>query len=123
MEYMMKINYLIISTLVILTGCDDSDSNYNIDVYISTGELQCQENGLSISETKGYLLDANIEVKSESCGHLTEINYAEVCGGETGNLHVFSISIADENTAENLGFTIPDNTISEDDYEKEDCSV
>ena len=119
----MKINYLIISTLVILAGCDDSDSNNDIDVYISTGELQCQENGLTISETKDYLLDANIEVKSESCGHLTEIVYADVCGGKTGKLHVFSIDKADKNTAENLGFTIPDDTTSEDDYEKEDCSI
>jgi hypothetical protein len=119
----MKINYLILSTLIMVSGCNESDSSNDIEVYISTGELQCQENGLSISVTKSYLLDANVEVKNESCGSLTQVVYPAVCGGGTGKLHVFTIDKADSQVAENIGFTIPDSSISEDDYEKVECDI
>jgi hypothetical protein len=119
----MKKYCLILSTLVLVFGCNDSDSNNDIEVYISTGELQCQENGLSISVTKSYLLDANVEVKNESCGSLTQVVYPTVCGGGTGKLHVFTIDKADTLVAENIGFTIPDSSVSEDDYEKVECGI
>ncbi|MBH0016926.1 hypothetical protein JFJ09_05710 [Pseudoalteromonas arctica] len=119
----MKINYLIMSTLVMISGCNESDSNNDIEVYISTGELQCQENGLSISVTKSYLLDANVEVKNESCGYLTQFTYAAVCGGGTGKLHVFTIDKTDSQVAKNIGFTIPDSSVSEDDYIKLECGI
>ncbi|UJF20454.1 hypothetical protein [Shewanella sp. OMA3-2] len=123
MEYILKINHIILSTLAILSGCDASDPNNDIDVYISTRELQCQNNGLPISLTKSYLLDANIEVKSESCGSLTQVIYATVCGEETGKLHVFTIDKADSQVVENIGFTLPSSSVSEDDYKKVECGV
>lgn len=123
----MKINYLILSSLVIIFGCNESDSidevDDNIEVYISTGELQCQENGLAILVTKSYLLDAGIEVKAESCGNLTEVKQLSVCGAGTGKLHVFTIDKSDSQVAGNIGFIIPDSSVSEDDYEKVECSV
>jgi hypothetical protein len=108
--------------LVIISGCNDTDSSNNIEIYISTGELQCQENGLSIAETKRYLLESDIDVKAESCGTLTLIDYPAVCGGGTGKLHVFTIDESDSQLAENLGFTIPDSSASEGDYIKTECS-
>lgn len=122
----MKFNCLISSVLVILSGCNQSKTDNEVDdyieVYISTGELQCQDNGLNISVTKNYLLEAGIEVKSESCGHLTQINFASVCGGGTGKLHVFSIKDSDSQRAENIGFNIADSS-NDDDYEKLECDT
>jgi hypothetical protein len=127
MDYTIKLNYLLLSALLTIAGCNESDSNNeidnNIDVYISTGELQCQGNGLSIAETKSYLADADIEVTSESCGFLTQAAYPAVCGGGTGTLHVFTIDNRYSLVAENIGFTIPDSAIFEEDYEKVECSA
>ncbi|MGB2739236.1 MAG: hypothetical protein WBC60_01625 [Cognaticolwellia sp.] len=117
----MKFNYLILSALVALSGCNDSESDNDIEVYISTGELQCQDNGLSISLTRSYLEDASIEVKDESCGNLTLAVYPAVCGGETGKLHVFTIASSDSQAAENIGFTIPDSSIAGSEYAKLEC--
>ncbi|MFT5852587.1 MAG: hypothetical protein ACI87J_002565 [Colwellia sp.] len=122
MEYAMKFIYLILPILVSLSGCNQSDSDNNIEVYISTGELQCQDNGLSISLTKSYLQEAGIEVKAESCGNLILVDYPSVCGGGTGKLHVFTIHENHSQTAENIGFTIPDSTVGGGDYAKVECS-
>ena len=123
----MKFNYLLLSVLVTISGCNDSEPDDEVDndieVYISTGELQCQENGLSISLTKSYLEDASIEVKAESCGNLTLIDYPDVCGGGTGKLHVFTIASSDSQAAENIGFTIPDSSVAGGEYAKLECGV
>jgi len=125
MEYAVKVNYLILSVLII-SGCNDLNSDdledNEIEVYISTGELQCQGNGLAISITKNYLINADIEVKAESCGSLTGVSQLTVCGADTGNLHVFTIDKAHSQVAENIGFTIPDSSVSEDDFEKVLCN-
>lgn len=125
MEYVVKLNYLTILVLSI-TGCNDLNSNdladNEIDVYISTGELQCQDNGLPISVTKNYLLNADIEVKAQSCGSLTGVSLLAVCGAATGKLHVFTIDEVHAQVAENIGFIIPDSSVSADDYEKALCN-
>lgn len=118
----MKYIYLILPVMVALSGCNESEPDNNIEVYISTGELQCQDNGLSISLTKSYLQEAGIEVKAESCGNLTLVDYPSVCGGGTGKLHVFTIDNSDSQVAENIGFTIPDSSISGGEYAKIECS-
>lgn len=123
----MKFPYLILSLLVTISGCNEADSgnegDNDIEVYISTGEVQCQDNGLPISLTKSYLADANIEIKAESCGNLTSINYPSVCGGETGKLHVFTIGSSDAHVAENIGFTIPDSSVAGSEYAKIECDA
>jgi hypothetical protein len=60
-------------------------------------------------------------VKNESCGSLTQMSYVPVCGGGTGKLHVFTIDKANSKAAENIGFTIPNRAVSEDDYKKVEC--
>ena len=119
----MKFKCLLLSVLIAITGCNDSESDNDIEVYISTGELQCQDNGLAISLTRGYLEDANVEVKAESCGNLTLVDYLAVCGGETGKLHVFTISSSDSQAAENIGFTIPESSVPGSEYAKVECDI
>jgi hypothetical protein len=80
------------------------------------------DNALPLSVTKSYLLAANIAVKSESCGYLTEVAFAEVCGGATGELHIFTIDESDAMLAENIGFTLPDSLVIEDNYEIISCN-
>jgi hypothetical protein len=118
----MKVNYLaILSLFILLSACNDTDSDTEIDVYISSGKLMCQDNALPLSVTKGYLLAANIAVKSESCGYLTEVVYPEFCGGATGELHIFTIDKSDAMLAENIGFTLPDSQVIEDNYDRITC--
>jgi hypothetical protein len=54
---------------------------------------------------------------------LIAAGYPAVCGGGTGKLHVFTIDKADSQVAENIGFTIPDSSVSEDDYEQVECDI
>lgn len=118
----MKVNYLFLPLLIIFTGCDKSNVDNDIEIYIDTGEVMCQGNGLTISETKNYLLDANIEIKSESCGRLDEFYSPRLCGDPIKNIHVFTIDSANQELAENIGFTSPDSNDYEELYIKEDCS-
>jgi hypothetical protein len=119
----MKMTHLaIFSLFILLSGCNDTDFDTEVDVYISSGKLMCQDNALPLSVTKSYLLAANITVKSESCGYLTEVAFAEVCGGATGELHIFTIDESDAMLAENIGFTLPDSLVIEDNYERIACN-
>jgi hypothetical protein len=119
----MKMTHLaIFSLFILLSGCNDTDFDTEVDVYISSGKLMCQDNALPLSVTKSYLLAANITVKSESCGYLTEVVFAEVCGGATGELHIFTIDESDAMLAENIGFTLPDSLVIEDNYEIISCN-
>jgi hypothetical protein len=119
----MKMTHLaIFSLFILLSGCNDTDFDTEVDVYISSGKLMCQDNALPLSVTKSYLLAANITVKSESCGYLTEVVFAEVCGGATGELHIFTIDESDAMLAENIGFTLPDSLVIKDNYERIACN-
>jgi hypothetical protein len=122
LESTMKITHLfILSLFILLSACNDTDSETDIDVYISSGKLMCQDNALPLIVTKSYLLAANIAVKSESCGYLTEVAFAEICGGATGELHIFTIDESDAMLAENIGFTLPDSQVIEDNYDRITC--
>ena len=119
----MKFNNLfpivLLTTLITLSACgEDSD----VDVYISTGEKQCLGGGLSITQAESYLLDAGIEVKAQNCGVLTQINFASVCGGSNGKLYVFTIDGHNANLAENIGFTVPRASVTEDDFQMVECT-
>ncbi len=119
----MKLNYLfpIILSLVILITLSACGEDSDVEVYISTGEKQCLGGGLSITEAEQYLLDAGIEVKEQSCGELTQMNFISVCGGEIGEIYVFTIDANNSNLAENIGFTVPSISAIEDDYQTVEC--
>jgi tetrahydromethanopterin S-methyltransferase subunit H len=77
----------------------------DIEIYISNGKKQCLNNALSIDVTKGYLDTAGINVSAHSCGLLNGVMYPSVCGGATGQVHVFTIEKSDLDKAKVLGFT------------------
>jgi len=109
----MKVKYLALLILPVLLSCNsDNNDEVNVDVVISNGALQCQDNAISISTTKEYLTGAGISVKAESCGVLIGVGVVTLCGAETGQVHVFSIDENDLHKAENLGF-IDSSTLDE----------
>ena len=122
----MKPIYLMLSLFIIISGCHNAEPKPEIsgelEVYISTGELQCQDTGQPISTTKRSLLDAGIDVKAESCGYLTGMMYASVCGGGTANIHIFTIDKSNAPLAKSLGFTLGNNLATQSNYEKINCT-
>lgn len=126
MEFTMKPIYLMLSLFIIISGCHKAEPKLEVsgelEVYISTGELQCQDTGQPISTTKRSLLDAGIGIKAESCGYLTDMMYASVCGGGTGNIHIFTIDKSNAPLAESLGFTLGNNSTTQSNYDRTECS-
>ena len=109
------------SILLILAACaSDADSviessvstifTTELNVYISNGQQQCFNSALPINTTKGYLTDAGIAVSAQSCGLLNGVMYSSVCGGSTGQVHVFTIDENNLDKAKDLGFDELSNT-------------
>jgi len=116
----MKIKSLFFLVFPILIACDGgSSSEISIEVVISNGKLQCQDNAIPISTTKGYLTDSGISVKSEKCGIHKGIDFPAFCSGETGQVHIFTINKKDLNEAENLGFI--ESSTFEEGFELVEC--
>lgn len=103
----MKINPLTFLILIIMFGCNagtGSNEETNVEVVISNGKLQCQDNAISIGTSKSNLTDSGILVKQEGCGVQKGVDFPAVCGAATGQFHIFTISEDDLNKAENIGF-------------------
>lgn len=83
----------------------EEDIDEAISVYISKGNTQCNDDGLTIVETTSYLTNADIAVSASQCGFIEGISFASVCGGGTGDIYIHTINNSDLTDAENLGFT------------------
>tara|TARA_R110002167_G_scaffold179835_2_gene379763 strand:+ start:71109 stop:71462 length:354 start_codon:yes stop_codon:yes gene_type:complete len=114
----MKIKYLSFLALFALFSCNDDDKEKTVEVYISNGKLQCQDNAIPINITKSYLTNAGLDFLEQSCG-IINAGYPTVCGGGTGQIHIYSISKNDINSATNIGFT--EVSTLEDGYQSMDC--
>lgn len=108
----MIVKFLPPLMLPLLLACNDNTEEVNVDVVISNGALQCQDNAIPISTSKEYLTGAGISVKGERCGTLMGVGVVALCGAETGQIHIFSIGENDLDEAVNLGF-IDSSTIDE----------
>ena len=115
----MKIKYLSCLASIVLLSCNDSDKEESVDIYISNGKLQCQDNAIPINTTKSYLIEAGIDVLSQNCG-VINAGYAAVCGGGLGLLHIYTIPLKEINNAVNIGFS--DVSLLEDGYQEVDCN-
>lgn len=114
----MKIKYLTLFLLFGVLSCNDNNKKETVDVFISNGALQCQDNAISVETTTSYLADAGISVLNQSCG-IINAGYPSVCGGATGQIHIYSIAENDITNAENIGFT--NVSILDDGYQSVDC--
>lgn len=116
----MKIKCLPLLVLLVLFSCNDSDKEKTVDVFISSGKLQCQDNAIPIDTTTSYLTNAGIVISNQSCG-IINAGYPTVCGGETGEIHIYTIPKDEINSAENIGFTKV--STLEDGYQSVDCAL
>ncbi|WP_413699413.1 hypothetical protein ACLKMH_18380 [Psychromonas sp. KJ10-10] len=103
----MNFKYWILLLTFSLISCvgDSSSEIDTVDVYISKGDTQCNDDGLTIEETISFLTTSGIEVSESQCGVISDLSYPAVCGGGTNNIYIHTIEIDDLGDAENLGFT------------------
>lgn len=91
---------------VSLTACGQSDPEEIAEggwVYRDSGAIQCESEGLSLTEMRQQLDNAGIEVRDASCGS-DGIMRTAVCGAPAGRIGLFEIALADMNAAAELGF-------------------
>lgn len=92
-----------------LIGCGgDKNSNVtpeeNIIVYISKGNTQCNDDGLSADDSSQVLVNAGIDVIETFCGVTTGLSVAAVCGGVTGDILAHEIREVNLSRAKELGY-------------------
>ena len=75
-----------------------------VSVYRSKGSVQCNGGGVPLADHERQLTEAGIRVLSSSCG-TTGRMYAAVCGGATGEIHIFEIPASQKDAAAKLDFT------------------
>jgi len=117
----MNINYILLAVFITFTGHALASTDHDIEVYISTGEVQCGDSGRPIEESKRYLVDAGIRVKAESCGYLTNVIFIQKCGADTDKIHLFTIDKKQVALAKAIGFTASDTSNAQDDHTKAKC--
>lgn len=103
---------LVLLTTTTLVACnsdfysaDDINKEYkHIRVYKDDAARMCDDTQLKIKTHGKELVNQNIEVHCAQKGD-DGFGYAEVCGGETGSINIFTIHQGDLAQAENLGFS------------------
>lgn len=98
-----------ITTLVLmftLSACASSvnDNNKKITVYINSGAIQCEFDGLTGNQTADLLIEANVAVNTNQCGHLTSRMVIAKCGARTTRINLHEIVANDLEKAKTIGF-------------------
>ncbi|MFT4585635.1 MAG: hypothetical protein ACI8XZ_005409 [Gammaproteobacteria bacterium] len=76
-----------------------------IDVYTSSGRLQCEDDsGNEVEDTKEELEASNIKVFSSECGLLTGKMAPALCGATTLHINIHGIDSSKLSAAESLGY-------------------
>jgi len=95
-----------------LSGCgEESDAPIenvrrgNTLVYEGRGRLQCDfTGGITPEQSAMKLIREGVDVLRSGCGGMTEVAFAAVCGGPSGELVLHEIRSANLDTAERAGF-------------------
>ena len=91
-----------------LWGCQGDggglESDQITDVFISNGHTQCADDALTPAQTAMVLIEDGVDVLDSSCGVLTGVAFAAVCGGATGEINIHRIRPENLRDAERLGF-------------------
>ncbi|KXF81716.1 hypothetical protein [Enterovibrio coralii] len=73
-------------------------------VYIPKGAIQCESEGMTLSDSTKRLASVGVKSLSAQCGDLTGVMNAAVCGGETGKIIVHSIASKEVLLAAEAGY-------------------
>jgi hypothetical protein len=95
-----------------LSGCgEESDMpgesvrTGNTVVFESRGRLQCDfTGGITPEQSAMKLINAGVDVMRSGCGGMTDVVFAAVCGGSSGELVLHEIRTVNLDTAEHAGF-------------------
>ena len=82
---------------------DDQDDSQEL-VYINTGAIQCESEGVSERETAQQLIDIGIDVIASMCGFLTGVGVSAVCGAGDIYINLHVINVQNLTDAQALGF-------------------
>ncbi len=83
-------------------GCGSSPP---IEIYKSTGAIQCESSGVDPYTMMNELLNSGIDVLEWGTG-TDGVNRPSVCGSETGDINRFTIREQDLELAQSLGFSL-----------------
>jgi hypothetical protein len=95
-----------------ITGCgEESDTPGeslrpgNTLVFEGRGRLQCDfTGGITPDQSAMKLIREGVDVMRSGCGAMTDVAFAAVCGGDSGELLLHEIRTANLDTAERAGF-------------------
>lgn len=94
-------------------------------VFIETGAVQCDPNGVSKEETADLLSVNGITVLDSQCGDLTGILFAAQCGSPSPDINLHTVPTESLSAAIALGFKPVSALAQEDDvgYIVKDCKL
>jgi len=75
-----------------------------VKAFISNGHTQCNDNAMPLSQSQMMLVNLGIDVLDSTCGVITGVAFAAVCGGGTGEINLHTIRRVNLPDAERLGF-------------------
>ena len=75
-------------------------------VYIGNGAKQCENDGMSISESANLLINHGVDVISSHCGLIAGMAVLAVCGGPTLEINLHVINARKISDAQEEGFNL-----------------
>jgi len=102
---------------------DKAAEAYDGIVYIETGAIQCQAQGVTYLETAQLLIDNGIEVLESRCADLSGVSVIAQCGAAGLDINVHVIPPESHARALSLGFKSTADLKRDDDtgYTEKDC--
>ncbi|HEU4780894.1 MAG TPA: hypothetical protein VFS58_13510 [Steroidobacteraceae bacterium] len=77
----------------------------NVVVFASRERLQCDfTGGITPQQSEQKLIREGVDVLRSGCGGMTEVAFAAVCGGASGDIVLHEIRSVNLDTAERVGF-------------------
>ena len=115
-----------VGSLLVVACAGDSDISApgDILVYADREARQCESDGVSPEASAQILINAGIEILQSTCGIITGVAFAAVCGGGTADILVHEIRSVNLPDAEQLGFqeiSTLINAAADTGYELVDC--
>jgi hypothetical protein len=122
---------VIITLLAVsLMSCgSEHDSNElpaeNVIVYIHDGSTQCNDDGITFTDSAKTLTDTGIDVLATFCGSTTGIDIITVCGAQTTSIIAHEIRKVNLTDAKGIGYKDIESLVDAElklGYEIMDCS-